>query len=379
MRSMRWIFLVISIFAMFASPLTKVTFASVQYNVVALNALPGGLDTLAFGINETGQIVGDSRLNRSGNVGQSRPVVWDYTGAPHELWSDQSVGGSLIDINNHGEIVGRYGSGSDIPLPGPGVPYGRALYWSESTGRIDIGFESGGNSQAVAINDLGQVIGTSERLEIVNINGDIQPQFIPRPYIWDASSGIRDLGTLGGLGGFATGINESGQVTGYTELANGTTRGFIWDAANGIRELPTSPNSSSVATAINDFGQVLGYDFGVGAVIWDVMSGTSQPAYDGRDLNNSEQVVGGAIFDPTIWNKTMGVQQLSALIPPDSNWQLEIAFAINETNAIAGYGAFNGGLRGFVMLPIPEPDSLRLLLLCLPFISGLSLVQRRRP
>ncbi len=132
--------------------------AAPQYSIVPLEPLPGGVDSLGLGLNGVGQAVGDSLLNRSGNAGQSRPVVWDYNGASHELWNDPGVGGSLADINNAGEIVGRYGTGSFIPVPTGGVPYGRAFYWSATTGSVDIGFEPAANSEAVAINESGHLV-----------------------------------------------------------------------------------------------------------------------------------------------------------------------------------------------------------------------------
>src|SRR3989304_451607 len=140
---------VLVLLAMFA--LAPSSLATTRYNIVALDPLPGG-ESLAFGLNDRGQVVGDSRKDRKGNVGQSRPVVGDYSGVPHELWPEQLIGGSLADINNAGQIVGRYGSGSGIPLPTPGIPPGRAFYWSTDTGRVDLGLDPYGYSMAGGIN-----------------------------------------------------------------------------------------------------------------------------------------------------------------------------------------------------------------------------------
>jgi uncharacterized membrane protein len=190
--------------ALYAAPPT--------YNIVALNVLPGGLDSIGFGLNDSGEIVGESTLNRSGNVGQSRPVVWDYNGTPSELFSSQLIGASLQGINNTGKIVGRYGSGSFIPLPGSGVPYGRAFYWSAGTGMLGFGFD--GNSEAVAINSSGQVAGTAERQEVLDFGNGPQPINIPHAFIWDVTNGIHAIGDLPGSNGdsFANGIDNHGQV-----------------------------------------------------------------------------------------------------------------------------------------------------------------------
>src|SRR5688572_10883191 len=77
-----------------------------MYNIVALDVLAGGLDSYATGINELGVVVGHSTLDRSGNVGQSRPVIWDSAGKATALWPDLgplSVGGIPSGINSAGQ------------------------------------------------------------------------------------------------------------------------------------------------------------------------------------------------------------------------------------------------------------------------------------
>lgn len=327
-----------------------------QYNIVALDVLPGGLDSLAFGLNDVGQVVGASILNRSGNIGQSRPVVWDYSGVPHELWSDQSVGGSLADINNGGEIVGRYGSGSVIPLPTSGVPGGRAFYWSATTGRVDIGLEPFGNSQAVAINDSGQVAGTSEKPS--------SSFEVPHAFIWDADNGIRELGSLGGQFTFANAMNNLGQVVGYGDLANGNERAFIWDEQYGMRELPTLNGGETRAIGVNDSGDVLIAESGFGSYIWNQTRGFTLDPIGGFAFNNLDQIVGGTIGDPSIWDTLNGKHRLTDLIPSGTGWRLEIPFAIDDAGEIVGYGVLNGQVRGFLLIPVPEPNSLSLFLVC---------------
>ncbi len=169
------------------------------YNITALDVLTGTLDSVAYGFNGAGDIVGASTLDRSGDVGQSRPVVWNSSGQPRELWSDQSLGASLAGINIAGEIVGTYGNRTAGPPPiGDFLPYGRAFYWSASTGLTDIGLTATGNSQAVAINGLGRVAGTSETLDIVNVDGTPTPQYMAHAFIWDKTNGIRAIGNLSG-------------------------------------------------------------------------------------------------------------------------------------------------------------------------------------
>lgn len=339
--------------------------AAPLYNILPLDVLPGGLDSVAVGLNELGQVAGDSRFDRSGHIGQSRAVTWDESGAPLDLWPvELLVGGVALDINNSGVVVGRYGSGAGIPVPGPGVPYGRAFVWDSVNGRRDLGLEPVGNSQAVAVNDAGAVVGTSEVLTIIGTSSF----YAPLAFIWDESSGIQSLGTLGGNFSFAADVNASGLVVGYSETAAEIERAFVWDRINGMQDIPTPSTGFSRAVAVNDLGQVLGGGEGGVAFIWDAVNGMQSIPVGGNDINNLGQVVGGFVGDPTIWDATNGSRRLADLILPNSGWNLEIAFAINDAGEIAGYGLFNGEIRGFLMTPVPEPSTALLASLAISFM-----------
>lgn len=83
-------------------------------------------------------------------------------------------------------------------------------------------------------------------------------------YLWDATNGPRDLGTLGG-GSYAYAINDSGTVVGYyVPLDKFYAHGFIWTEATGMVDLGIpgggdSTTASCVPTAINSAGNVVGY------------------------------------------------------------------------------------------------------------------------
>jgi hypothetical protein len=66
---------------------------------------------------------------------------------------------------------------------------------------------------------------------------------------------------------------------------------------------------------------------------------------------------------------------LNDLIPPDSGWRLEEAWAINESGWIVGWGNSGHGDRGLLLKPVPEPSSL-LALLC--GLGGFGGMTRRR-
>jgi len=70
---------------------------------------------------------------------------------------------------------------------------------------------------------------------------------------------ITDLGTLpGGTFSIAYGINNHGQVVGYSDTASGEGHAFLWQKGE-MTDLGTLPGGTfSIAYGINDGGQAVG-------------------------------------------------------------------------------------------------------------------------
>src|SRR5450756_2397202 len=77
-------------------------------------------------------------------------------------------------------------------------------------------------------------------------------------FIWDKTTGMKDLGTLGGSYSYPYAINDMGQVVGYSFNASGEIHAFIWNRMTGMKDLGTLGGSQSLVYAINDMGQVVG-------------------------------------------------------------------------------------------------------------------------
>jgi len=217
---------------------------------VSLGLLPGATfgDSLAWGINNLGQVVGTSGL---GAVPGSHAFLWSPSTGMMDLGAPQdpfNVNFSLArDINDAGQVVG---------LGFTDNPQYSALLWTAPGRFINLGVLPGFTtaSDALAINQLGHVVGMS--------GTGITPTDITRAFIWTPNTGMINLGTLpnGSLRSVAYDINDFDVVVG-----DSTSVAFAWTKQEGMVDLNTRIVGNSglrlkltSATAINDFGQIAG-------------------------------------------------------------------------------------------------------------------------
>jgi probable HAF family extracellular repeat protein len=199
-------------------------------------------------------------------------------------------------------------------------------------------------------------------------------------FVW--SQGVmRPLPTLGGNNGFATGVNNRGEVVGWAEnTVHDPTcappqvlqfRPVVW-TDDGTRELPLiDGDTSGAATAINDRGQIVGIsgicDQAVGrftgahAVLWDRDQVIDIGNLGGNTwntpmaINHRGDIVGFASQagdDPDnprlrafLWTRRDGVQNLG-LLPGHFTSQ---ANGINDHGQVVGTSCpASGPCRGFI-------------------------------
>lgn len=358
----------------------------ILFSVFSWPALAGPVSGYAVVPLVTGNyfLIAPRAINNSGEV--IGTIYVDDAGAELHGFANRggvttlfgTLGGRSSDalgINNAGEVVGRSETAAGI--------FHATLY---SGGTVtDLGAPPGRESQANGIGSAGMVVGN------IPCNcGDY------RAVRFDAS-GIHELGTLGGSSSTAYAVNGAGQAVGFSYLdALQSPRAFLYE--HGVMtDLGTLGGDMSAAYAINEAGDIAGESFVAGAgfvarpflYAHGVM--TNLGSLNGADtsataLNNVGQVVGTASFgfaDPRgfLWQDGV-LYDLNALVDPASGWHIEDARGINDSGQIAARGCNAAlGMCGVLRLdpaslsPVPEPGGYALL------AGGLALlgaVRRRR-
>jgi probable HAF family extracellular repeat protein len=364
-----------------------------------LGALPGeGNSSFAFSQNARGEAVG---ISENG-------LIDPLTGYPEVvavLWKKNHIrklgtlGGNASyaqQVNDRGQVVGyalntipdtfvndlenwnpKITSGASSNLWFPAATQSHAFLW-EKGNITDLGTLGGPDSEALYINDHGQIIG--ESLLDSNPNPPVTAPACPtvgiptqHPFLW--RDGFIDLGSLGGTCGYPNWINNAGQVVGTMTLpGDSTNHGFSWDRGT-LTDLGTLPGgTNSQAFFINDAGVVVGaseYSASSNehAFLWKdgamkdlgVPTECNQPEF----INSKGQIVIGTGcpsvgtgiptgIAPFLWENGV-VYDLKKLVLPGSDLSFLAANSINDRGEIACAGLrANGEQHNCVLIPCDE-------------------------
>jgi len=316
-----------------------------RYDVIILRSSLGGTQSRGTGISNGGLVAGWSNLLN----GTRHAAVWN--------------GESITDLETLG------GPSSSVPWPG--------------------------------VNNTGMVVGISHTTDLDVLNeawsceagGFIpptNPRRVCRGFAWIDRT-MHELPTLGGTHGFATGVNNVGQVVGWAETpvhdptCNGALgtgpqvlqfRAVLWEPRKGVKtELPPYPgDSTSAATAINERGQAVGIsgecDQAVGrfsarrSVMWHHGAVDTLPTLGGTswhtpmDINERGDVVGFSnppsagdlagdfLANGFFWAR--GSATVERIRPLDGN-TVSQALAINDRRQVVGVSSGGApGVRAFL-------------------------------
>jgi probable HAF family extracellular repeat protein len=200
-------------------------------------------------------------------------------------------------------------------------------------------------------------------------------------FYWEAGV-MHPLETLGGFNGFATAVNNLGQIVGWSETAAAdssckapqvlTFHATLWEPKTGRKQAlpPLSGDAASAATAINDRGQIVGISgscyVAVGdssaraSVIWENGVPREIPNLGGAtwntpmDINDAGHVVGfGNLGDDAngprlrafLWTGGSALTQIGPLYEDDTVAQ---AYGINVRGQVVGRSCGPTGCRAFL-------------------------------
>jgi probable HAF family extracellular repeat protein len=317
------------------------------YSITDLQPGSGFDDAFAYGLSQNGRITGAGTVTATGEL----HAFTYYNGALQDLGMlGYPYGAGGLAINNTGQIAATgYGPGF------------RALIYNNGAVHALGGIDGPGNSEGFSINNLGHIVGRAQNgdggwqgftyfgtgtftaLGVDTARGinDSDAVVGSVGYYWSyggyvhgvehafvmTGGAITDIGNLGG--GLRTNteaydINNAGQVTGYSTMADGTMHAFLYSYSDGVMsDLGTISPYNTRGISINSSGQVLGtietYVGGpVGAFLY-----TNGAPHDLADLLDASGA-GWSDFTPTRIN--------------DSGW-------------IVGYGTINGASHGFLARP----------------------------
>jgi probable HAF family extracellular repeat protein len=204
-----------------------------------LGTLGGGYSSAsAINSNSNVQVVGVSATTE----GNYHAFLWQQAAGVGAMQDLGTLGGNTSQanaINDKGQVVG--GSETD-------KGENHAFLWTEGVMQ-DLGTLGGSESEAFAINSGGQVVGYSTTADEV-----------PHAFFWpkencdpQKDNCMQDLGTLGGDFSSAEAINDKGQIAGSSQTADGKYLAVLWQVVTVkdqqgpvVEHVEVTPNPSPV-------------------------------------------------------------------------------------------------------------------------------------
>ena len=209
----------------------------------------GGTDSCALVINERGQVAGnsftDSIVNPATGLPTLHPFLWDG----NQMMDLGTLGGTIavaVGINNRGQVAG------ESRLDGDQTRH--AFLWDKGQ-LTDLGSLGGPFLEAIGFNETGELVGQAQLADLVTIHA-----FLARKD--DGNPVIIDLGPLpGNTCSVANSINVKSQIVGSSDdCAGNNMHAFLWEHGQMVELNAFVPSSSNLtltqATFINDSGEI---------------------------------------------------------------------------------------------------------------------------
>lgn len=235
-----------------------------RWRAGVMHPLPtlGGTNGFATGTNDRGQTVGwaENRVHDAScvtpQVLQFRAVVWGRN--PRNLRELPPLPGDTVSaataLNDHGQVVGISGYCDQAVGRYSAI---HAVLWQHGKPTSLGTFGGVAWNTPMSINQRGDVIG------FANASAADGGDFNPRAFLWTTTRGIRNLRTLpGDATSQALAVNDRREVVGTSCDADGSCRAVLWrnDTRTDLNRL-IGPHPRLVLTSandINDAGEITG-------------------------------------------------------------------------------------------------------------------------
>ena len=178
---------------------------------------------MARGINEAGQVVGDSETAS----GDEHAFLLDrgrWHDRPRNPWA--VLTSTASDINEAAQVVGRAATLSGDE---------HAFLWT-----MGVASWTSGRSAAPARGARRRTSTTPERWSVCSMTATI------RGFYWTAADGMVELPALTGIESAARAINSAGRIVGYGDISTGDAHAVIW--RRGVQEADFDSDGASDVT-----------------------------------------------------------------------------------------------------------------------------------
>jgi uncharacterized membrane protein len=318
----------------------------------------GGANSLAFGNNPWGEVVGGANianvdpkkedfcgfqsLGIATATASCRPFLWwdGHMIALPTLDNNHGNNGVAAAINDFGEVVGAAENTTPgCPTQNP-VAYLNQYYQYKPVLWRDHAIEElatvGGDpvGTALAINNHGEAVGMTGTCGAFNLVLGYYMNPL-HAVLWEKDGTPTDLGSLGGneqslMGTAAKDLNSRGHVVGFSSLSdNMTFNAFLWTRETGKMKalVPIKGIANSIAIALNDGDEVVG-----------------------SSINSTLTTL-----TATIWKHGVPAD-LNTLIPANSSLYLIFGCSINSRGQILGLATNLAGTvyHAYELIPVGE-------------------------